>query len=70
MRAASSSLTREALTIVRSLQGLNFVGFDVVEVNPMLDPGRTTAIVGATMAFEFLSLLALARTPGIDRGRN
>jgi agmatinase len=63
--------TREALTIVRGLDGLNFVGFDVVEVNPMLDPGRTTAVVGATMAFEFLSLLALARAGDAStRGRN
>ena len=62
--------TREALAIVRGLAGLNFVGFDVVEVNPMLDPGRTTAVVGATMAFEFLSLLALARSDGAVRGRN
>jgi agmatinase len=62
--------TREALAIVRGLRGLNFVGFDVVEVNPMLDPGRTTALVGASMAFEFLSLLALARGDGTARGRN
>ena len=63
--------TREALTIVRGLGGLNFAGFDVVEVNPPLDPGRTTAVVGATMAFEFLSLLALARTGDSSaRGRN
>jgi agmatinase len=62
--------TREALAIVRGLSGLNFVGFDVVEVNPMLDPGRTTAVVGASMAFEFLSLLALARGGGTARGRN
>jgi agmatinase len=51
--------TREALTIIRALDGLNFAGFDVVEVNPTLDPTRTTAAVGATMAFEFLTLLAL-----------
>jgi arginase family enzyme len=63
--------TREALTIVRGLGGLNFAGFDVVEVNPPLDPGRTTAVVGATMAFEFLSLLALARAGDASaRSRN
>jgi agmatinase len=53
--------TREALTIVRALAGLNFIGFDVVEVNPTMDPTRTTAIAGASMAFEFLTLLAIAR---------
>jgi agmatinase len=62
--------TREALAIVRGLQGLAFAGFDVVEVNPMLDPGRTTAVIGATMAFEFLSLLALARGGSSERGPN
>jgi arginase family enzyme len=63
--------TREALTIVRALGGLNYIGFDVVEVNPMLDPTRTTAVVGATMAFEFLSLLALPLAGNqADRGRN
>ncbi len=56
--------TREVLTIIRSLGSLNFVGFDVVEVNPMLDSGRTTAVVGATIAFEFLALLALSSMNG------
>jgi agmatinase len=54
--------TREALTIVRALSEINFVGFDVVEVNPSLDPTRTTTIVGASMAFEFLALSARRRT--------
>jgi hypothetical protein len=36
----------------------------------MLDPGRTTAVIGATMAFEFLSLLALARAGSSERGPN
>jgi agmatinase len=54
--------TREALAILRALGGLNFTGFDVVEVNPTLDPTRVTAAVGATIAFEFIALLALART--------
>lgn len=61
--------TREALTVVRALTGLTFVGFDVVEVIPPLDPGRITALAGATMAFEFLSLLALGRGVA-KRGRN
>lgn len=63
--------TREALSIIRALDGLNFTGFDVVEVNPTLDPTRTTAAVGATMAFEFLTLLALPRAGDREtRGRN
>jgi agmatinase len=63
--------TREALTIIRALDGLNFVGFDIVEVNPTLDPTRTTAVIGATMAFEFLALLALPHAGDRQaRGRN
>ena len=63
--------TREALTIIRALEGLNFAGFDVVEVNPTLDPTRTTAVVGATMVFEFLTLLALPHAGDrAARGRN
>ncbi|RIK46983.1 MAG: agmatinase [Chloroflexi bacterium] len=52
---------REAQTILRKLAGLHVVGCDVVEVNPPLDPTRTTAAAGATLVFEFLALLALAR---------
>lgn len=50
--------TFEAQYMVRRLAGLNYVGFDVVEVLPSLDPTETTALAGATMAFEFLALLA------------
>ena len=38
------------------------VGGDVVEVYPPLDPTGNTALVGATMMFEILCLLAEART--------
>lgn len=63
--------TREVLGIVRALDGLNYIGFDVVEVNPTLDPTRTTAAVGATMAFEFLTLLALPHARSREtRGKN
>lgn len=63
--------TREALSIVRSLDGLSYIGFDVVEVNPTLDPTRTTAAVGATMVFEFLTLLALPHAGSREeRGKN
>ena len=53
--------TREALAIVRALGGLDYVSFDVMEVNPPLDTSRISATCGATLAFEFLCLLALAR---------
>jgi len=52
----------EALDCVRALAGLDFAGFDVVEVLPSYDgPGQITALVAANVAFEMLSLMALAR---------
>jgi agmatinase len=52
----------EALALIRSLAGMEFCGFDVVEVSPPYDPpGQTTAILAASIAYEFLALAALAR---------
>jgi agmatinase len=53
--------SREALTYVRSLAGLDFRGFDCVEVSPPFDPAGVTALVAANVCFEMLSLLALRR---------
>ena len=53
--------SREALTYVRSLAGLDFRGFDCVEVAPPYDPAAVTAFVAANACFEMLSLLALRR---------
>lgn len=53
--------TREALRLLRGLRGLNLVGGDVVEVSPPFDPSGNTALVGATIMFEILCLLAEAR---------
>ena len=53
--------TREALAIVRSLTGIDFCGFDLVEVNPAFEGQRITAVAGATMIFEFLALIALSK---------
>lgn len=50
--------TLEAQRMVRGLQGLNLVGGDVVEVSPPFDPTGGTAMVGATMMFEVLCVLA------------
>jgi agmatinase len=51
--------SREALTYVRSLAGLDFRGFDCVEVSPPFDPAGVTALLAANACFEMLSLLAL-----------
>jgi len=50
--------TIEGQAIVRAMQGLHLVGGDVVEVSPPFDPTGNTALVGATMMFEILCVLA------------
>jgi agmatinase len=56
---------REALELVRSLAGMRFTGFDVVEVSPPYDnPGQTTVLLAASVAYEFLGLVALTKRGG------
>ncbi|MEX0759328.1 MAG: agmatinase [Tistlia sp.] len=50
--------THEAQVMLRGLQGLDLVGGDVVEVAPPFDPSGNTALVGATLMFEILCVLA------------
>ncbi|MCX2684430.1 MULTISPECIES: agmatinase [Pseudomonas] len=50
--------TLQAQQMIRGLRGLNLVGADVVEVSPPFDLGGATALVGATMMFELLCILA------------
>ncbi len=52
--------TIEAQVLLRGLRGLDLVGGDVVEVAPPFDPSGNTALVGATMMYEILCLLAEA----------
>lgn len=53
---------REALGFLRALAGIEFTGFDVVEVAPAYDSaGQLTALHAASVAFEQLALLAVAR---------
>jgi agmatinase len=55
-------LPHEALAFVRSLAGMRFRGFDVVEVSPPYDgPGQGTAMLAANIAYDFLALAAIAR---------
>jgi arginase family enzyme len=51
----------QILQLVRGLQGLNYIGFDLVEVSPPYDHSDITAVLAANLVFEFLSLLALKR---------
>jgi len=48
------------------MRGLNIIGGDVVEVAPPFDPSGNTAIVGATLMYEILCVMAEA----IDARRN
>ena len=50
----------EAQRMLRGLRGLNLVGGDVVEVSPPFDMSGNTALVGVTMMWEILCLLAEA----------
>ena len=57
--------TAEALAFVRALAGIDLVGADVVEVSPPYDgPGQQTALAAANVAYELLSLRALATGRG------
>ncbi len=61
--------SREALQLVRGFRHLNLVGADMVEVSPPLDQTGNTALVGASIAFELLCLLAETRSErGDDAG--
>ena len=51
------------LQVVRHLGGTPFVGYDVVEVLPAHDPTAITALLAATVVFEFLALIALSKRP-------
>jgi agmatinase len=53
----------EALDLMRSFRGLQFVGGDVVEVAPAYDSSQITALLGAAIAFEIGALIAIARRP-------
>ncbi len=56
--------TLEAQHLIRGLEGLKLVGGDVVEVSPPFDPSGNTALVGATMMFEILCVLARSVADG------
>lgn len=51
----------DALHMVRQLKGIDFVGYDLVEVLPAYDPSQITAFLGANIVFEFISLIALKK---------
>ena len=50
--------TWQARAILRRIAGLNFAGMDVVEVSPPYDVAEITALAAATMAWDYIALLA------------
>ncbi|MFI5281791.1 MAG: agmatinase [Candidatus Dormibacterales bacterium] len=52
------------LEVVQHLTGLKIAAFDVVEVLPSADSAQITALLAATLVFEFLALIAM------DEGRS
>ncbi|GAW87474.1 guanidinopropionase [Bathymodiolus platifrons methanotrophic gill symbiont] len=48
----------EAQHLIRGLHGSNLIGADLVEISPPYDQSSNTALVGATLLFEILCLLA------------
>jgi agmatinase len=50
--------SREMVRLVRGLQGLEIVGFDVVEVSPPWDSSEITALLAAHLVYEFLVIMA------------
>jgi agmatinase len=63
--------SREALSAVRALRGLNIQGANVVEISPPYDQSDLTSLLGAALIFEFLSLMALspASKPSSQRAK-
>ena len=57
----------EALELLRGLTGVDFVGYDLVEVMPAYDPGGITALLAANLVYEFISLEAVRHK--MKRGR-
>jgi len=53
--------TYEALYLLRALKGVEIVAADIVEVLPAYDHGEITALAGATVGYELLSLMAQAQ---------
>jgi agmatinase len=52
--------TGDAIDIISRLGSIDWVGADVVEVAPAYDAGEVTALAGATIAGEWLALIAAA----------
>jgi agmatinase len=53
--------SHQALSIIRNLVAINFIGMDLVEVSPPYDQSDITALAGATLVLDYLCLKAHAK---------
>ena len=60
---------RQVRSIIHGVRGLNFIGADMVEMNPNRDPDNAGRHVAAALFFELLCLLADCRIAHHDCGR-
>jgi agmatinase len=49
--------SRELVAVLRAMRALNIVGADVVEVSPAYDQAEITAVAGANLAYELITLM-------------
>ena len=52
----------QALSIIRSLEPLNMIGFDIVEVSPPFDHAEITSIAAATILHDWICVKALQKS--------
>lgn len=59
--------TRELLTILDGLEGIELIGADVVEVSPAYDnPGETTVLAAAEVAHSLMTLMVNKPVKSLD----
>jgi agmatinase len=58
--------SHQALSIIRGLGTIDWVGMDVVEVAPAYDSAEITAIAAATIAYDWLCLMAEKKRAGAN----
>jgi len=54
---------REALTLLKAMQGLPLTGLDLVEVAPPLDPSEATVFAALKIIMEFIAVVRRGRIP-------
>ncbi len=60
----------EALEYVRGLDGLDIVGFDLVEVLPSYDANEITAVLASAIMYEMITLIALKKRRHLEKSAN